>query len=519
MSFGKLSNISYWLWRFNPSAAVPAMLSGAVDVAKQSAVLVVFMVMISLLASGGILRQLAEALAGNDPFTILGALSTPQLISSLLWAIVASVALYYAISILGGGFINSAEYGSYVQLLRTGKLSVSDVIEKAGRRWVDMAITVMVTEAVKYGPLVASLMWIISIGATKFLSEGYLGLVSHMLFSLSVLAIAAIYTALMLILTVYTYPAAANGANWHAALRLSIRACRASPSWTILYALVRALSSAAILGLSYVSGSLSVQVSSLLTALASLALTPMLHTLKTALFLRAETEPVIIPLLPGPPVIGDAPRHVWRMCTEKIRIGMRELSRYLLSVENVPFHAISVLTFTVGVVAGGQVSSSGLSQLLYSLGYKSGEVNPSFTGFALPFLAVDISFHNWQVSLATALSGLALMAPSLVTMLFNGFILGVVGSLVPNMKMFIAAILPHGIIELPSFILSGSVGSSLAYKFMKALMRGGASTDAEVHRAVRRSIYIILGLAPLFILAGIIEAFLTPIIMRLYGWG
>lgn len=518
-SFEKLFNISYWLWRFNPSAAVPAMLSGAVDVVKQSAVLVVFMVTISLLASGGILRQLAEALTGNDPFAILGAFSSPQLISSLLWAIAASVALYYGVSILGGGFINSAEYGSYIQLLRTGKLSISDVVEKAGRRWIDMAITVMVTEAVKYGPLVATLMWILSLGATKFLSEGYFGLLPHILFSLSVLAIAAIYTALMLILTIYTYPAAANGANWHAALRQSLRACRASPSGTLLYVLVRVLSSAAILGLSYVSGLLSVQVSSLLTALASLALTPILHTMKTALFLRAETEHVIIPLLPGPPFVGDAPRYVWGMCTEKIMIGMRELSKFLLSVENMPFHAISVLTFTVGVMAGGQVSSSGLSQLLFALGYKSGEVNPSFTGFALPFLAVDISFHNWQVSLATALSGLALMAPTLVTMSFNGFILGVVGSLVPNMKMFLAAILPHGIVELPSFILSGSVGSSLAYKFMKALMRGESSTDAEVHRAVRQSIYIILGLTPFFILAGIIEAFITPFIMRLYGWG
>jgi len=121
--------------------------------------------------------------------------------------------------------------------------------------------------------------------------------------------------------------------------------------------------------------------------------------------------------------------------------------------------------------------------------------------------------------LATALSGLALMIPTLVTMLFNGFILGVVGSLVPSMKMFLAAILPHGIVELPSFILAGSVGSNLAFKFMKALMRGGSSTDAEVHRAVRQAIYIIVGLAPFFILAGIIEAFVTPFVMRFYGWG
>jgi hypothetical protein len=74
-----------------------------------------------------------------------------------------------------------------------------------------MAITVMVTEAVKYGPLVATLMWIVSLGATKYLSEGYLGLLPHLLFSLSALAIAVIYTALALILTIYTYPAAAIG--------------------------------------------------------------------------------------------------------------------------------------------------------------------------------------------------------------------------------------------------------------------------------------------------------------------
>lgn len=494
------------------------MLSGAVDVVKQSAVLLVFMVAISHLATGGILKQLAEAITGNDAFAILESLSSPQLISSLLWAIAASVALYYVISILGGGFVNSAEYGSYIQLLRTGKLSVQSVVERAGRGWIDMAMTVMVTEAVKYGPLVVALTWAVSLGASNFLSEGYLGLLANMSLSLSVLAIAVIYTAIMLILTIYTYPAAANGADWHAALGRSLRACRASPGGTLLYVLVKALTSVAILGLSYFSGSFSVQVSSLLTALASFALTPILHTSKTALFLRTETEPVIIPLLPGPSVIGDAPRYMWGIGMKKIGIGIGELGHFLLSAENIPFHALSALTLTAGVVAGGRVSSSGLSQLLFALGYKSGEVNPAFTGLALPFLAVDISFHNWQVSLATALSGLALMAPTLVTMLFNGFILGVVGSLVPNTRMFLAAILPHGIVELPSFIIAGSVGLDLALHFTKALMRGGSSTDAEVHRAIRRAIYIILGLAPFFILAGVIEAFITPFIMRLYGW-
>lgn len=491
------------------------MLSSAVDVVKQSAVLLVFMITLSLLASGGVLRQLAESISGNDPLALLSAISSPQIIN----AVAASVALYYVVSVIGGAFVNSAEYGSYLKLLSTGKLSVPDVIERTGRRWLDMALTVMLTEALKYGPLVITFTWIATSGATKVISEDFNSLVAFIAFWFAVLFLVGIYTACMLVLTVYTYPAAAKGASWHAAIRQSIRACRLSASGTLLYALVRVLSSAAILAISYASSSLSLQVSSLLTTLAGFILIPVLHMLKTAIFLRAEPEPFIIPLLPGPSVTHDAPSYIWRTSLRKIRTGMGELSKFLLSPHNVPSHVLSIATFVVGIVAGMQVSSSGLSQLLFALGYQSGKMNPAFSGIGVPFLAVDLSFHNWSVSLATALSGLALMIPTLVTMMFNGFILGVVVSLVPNMGMFLAAILPHGIIELPSFILAGSVGFSLSIKFIRALMRGGSSTDSGIHGAIKQAIYIILGLAPFFILAGIVEAFVTPFVMRFYGWG
>jgi uncharacterized membrane protein SpoIIM required for sporulation len=63
------------------------------------------------------------------------------------------------------------------------------------------------------------------------------------------------------------------------------------------------------------------------------------------------------------------------------------------------------------------------------------------------------------------------------------------------------------------------VGLSLAFKFTKALIRGKVTTDDGVHSAVKRAIYVIIGLAPFFIMAGIIEALVTPFIMRYYGWG
>jgi stage II sporulation protein M len=138
--------------------------------------------------------------------------------------------------------------------------------------------------------------------------------------------------------------------------------------------------------------------------------------------------------------------------------------------------------------------------------------------YGLPFLALDISFHNWQVSLATTLSGIIFVAPVLVTLVFNGFVLGVVEDVVQNLTLFLAAILPHGVVELPAFIIAGSAGLSLGFEFLKALKRGISNSETELGRAFVRAVHIALGLVPLFIVAGIIETFVTPQIMYMYGW-
>ncbi|MBO3802469.1 MAG: stage II sporulation protein M [Candidatus Brockarchaeota archaeon] len=517
-TLGTLLNVSYWMWRLNPSATVPAMLSGAVDVVKQSAVIAVFMVTISRLASEGVLDRLAEAISSGDAFKALGAASSPQIVSSIVWAVSVSVALYYAVSVVGGGFVNSAEYGSYLQLVRTGRLSVSDVVENSGGRWVEMAWTVMVTEALKYGPLAASLLWIFTSGVESAVLGGAGGVLSKALLWLAVLAAACVATVALLALTVYAYPAAANGKYGFSAIKDSVRVCKAFPGKTAAYLMLRGSSFLAIAASSYAASLFSVQVSSVAAALASLVAVPVLHALKTAIYVRGEPQPVVIPLPVGPPVIGDAPRYVLKKGVEGVRVGLRELAIFLSDPGNLPYHLISASTFAAGVAAGKQVSSSGLGRLVRALGYESGRVNPAFRGFAIPFLAVDISFHNWQVSLATALSGLALAVPTLITMMFNGFILGLVGSLVPDLAMFLAAILPHGIVELPAFVVSGSVGLRLSVRFLKALGKGGASSRSEVHDAARQAIYAVLGLVPLFLLAGFVEAFATPLIMRSYGW-
>ena len=104
--------------------------------------------------------------------------------------------------------------------------------------------------------------------------------------------------------------------------------------------------------------------------------------------------------------------------------------------------------------------------------------------------------------------------------MFNGFILGVlvVPQLSPSLTMFYAAILPHGIIEIPSFVLSGSVGLKLGYAALKARFRRGSENDDYHAKTLRVAVYVVVGLAPLFLIAGLIEADITPIIMRMFGW-
>jgi len=194
----------------------------------------------------------------------------------------------------------------------------------------------------------------------------------------------------------------------------------------------------------------------------------------------------------------------------------------VIGPRNLPFHATSLAAFVIGIYLGYNASVSGVGSSLLSLGAQPGHGNPDFRQFsaATPVLGLAIFLNNWFVSFATALSGLGFAAPSFLSILFTGFTLGVlVGpQLSPSLTMFLAAILPHGIIEIPAFVLSGSVGMRLGYAAWKARFRRGPENDEYLSKTLRLAVYVVVGLAPLFFIAGLIEADVTPWIMRMFGW-
>ncbi len=58
----------------------------------------------------------------------------------------------------------------------------------------------------------------------------------------------------------------------------------------------------------------------------------------------------------------------------------------------------------------------------------------------------------------------------------------------------------------------------LGYAALKTKFRPGPESDAYLSKTMRLAVYVVVGLAPLFFIAGLIEADVTPFIMRMFGW-
>jgi len=164
---------------------------------------------------------------------------------------------------------------------------------------------------------------------------------------------------------------------------------------------------------------------------------------------------------------------------------------------------LSLVVFLAGVVGGYRVGrNTGIDIGAGSAGADLGlfPVGP----------AINLAANNWQVAIGQAFAGLAFGVPTFVNLAFNGAIVGGLASLGFDMAVFAALILPHGVIEVPALAISGGLGLHLALRGV-GVVRGTVSTEAAGDE-LERAVLVLLGLLPAFVLAGIIEAFVTPVV-------
>ena len=95
-------------------------------------------------------------------------------------------------------------------------------------------------------------------------------------------------------------------------------------------------------------------------------------------------------------------------------------------------------------------------------------------------------------------------------LIYNGIIVGAIAALFWHYGKsyeFWAYIVPHGMIELTAIFIAGGAGLLMGYKLF---VPGRYSRGYQLKQQAKRSVLLLLGTIPLFVIAGIIEGFITP---------
>jgi len=167
-------------------------------------------------------------------------------------------------------------------------------------------------------------------------------------------------------------------------------------------------------------------------------------------------------------------------------------------------------TITVGWVGAAQNPSIG--QELLKLFEK--EVAGQMDGTDPYDMCVKLFVNNLQACILLFLGGVSFGILTIFIMSLNGIVIGAIMELVSkdHTPLFVAAaILPHGIFEIPAFILSGALGILLAQSLI-AEWYGSEDTAVAAGRFGRLFVLYVL---PLVAIAACVEAFITPVIIHL----
>lgn len=167
-------------------------------------------------------------------------------------------------------------------------------------------------------------------------------------------------------------------------------------------------------------------------------------------------------------------------------------------------------TLTVGWV--GSVQNPAMGENLMKLFEK--EVARQIMGDNPYELFIKLFFNNLEACILLFLGGASFGILTIFIMSLNGIVIGAIMEIVHadhSAAFVVAAILPHGIFEIPAFIISGALGILLAQSLINEWYNG-QDTAIEAKKLARIFILYVL---PLVAVAACVEAFITPVVIHL----
>lgn len=139
-----------------------------------------------------------------------------------------------------------------------------------------------------------------------------------------------------------------------------------------------------------------------------------------------------------------------------------------------------------------------------------GQIGAEWPLASRPAISTMIMLNNIQVGILSFALGFTCGIGTVLILFKNGLMLGVLGAFFASLGVkldFWSLILPHGVLELLAIFICGGAG----LVFAKALVKPGDYKRRDALLVLGKlAVKMVIGTIPMFIIAGLIEGFITP---------
>ncbi|MDD1703849.1 MAG: stage II sporulation protein M [Methanoregula sp.] len=176
--------------------------------------------------------------------------------------------------------------------------------------------------------------------------------------------------------------------------------------------------------------------------------------------------------------------------------------------------AVSVLIFAVSLTIGwiGTTQNPEIGEQLLSAFEK--DVAGHIAGNNSLEVFTKLFFNNFEACILLFLGGASLGILTIFILSLNGVVIGSILEIVAkgHSPAFVAAaIVPHGIFEIPAFIISCALGILLSQALLGEWFGNADAADIGKRLGLAFIVFVI----PLVITAAYVEAFITPLVIQL----
>lgn len=175
---------------------------------------------------------------------------------------------------------------------------------------------------------------------------------------------------------------------------------------------------------------------------------------------------------------------------------------------------VAAVLFVIGL-ALGLVIPNGSTSLLSEDIEALVELSDFLLSLSPPLMAIVIFFKNvLALLLSFVLSPILCLAPA-ITLVANGWLITLVSAAViqeKSLSFVLAGLLPHGIIEIPAFILGEA--AALSFGAMVILVLFKKKQKNQLVPSLKQNLKYLMIAFALLVPAAIIETFVTPLLLK-----